>query len=210
MKKTSFRFLFAITLITFLVSCSKDHEIEPSSFKSPTNNPEDTSYHVIPKDTSTKIPVATTAQDTISNFFVYFTNPVTSNVEVAAYEDLDGAGPKPAIIGGVTLKANTYYVVTFRIEDATNHTGNRVYIHDKIKNNGTDYKICISTPMGISVNPTDSDGSMAIGLVNDLYTSPGIGSDKINFSIKYQKGVKDGQCAPGTLYFNCNIPVTVN
>lgn len=147
-------------------------------------------------------------QDTVTSFMVYFTNTVDSMTEVATYDDPDGPGPKAASVGGVVLKKNSSYVVTFMIEDAT--ASPKTFLHPKIKNNGKDYKICISNPLGISVNATDSDGSMPIGLVNMLSTSSTTGSDNINFTIKYQKGVKNGQCSPGTVYHSCNIPVFVN
>jgi hypothetical protein len=147
-------------------------------------------------------------QDTITSFMVNFYNTSDSTVEVGSYDDPDGAGPIAPNIGGASLKKNASYIITFLMEDATD-AAHSVFIQNKIKTNGKDYKICIGSPLGISVNATDSDGSRPIGLTNNMSTSSTTGSGKMNFSIKYQKGVKDGQCAPGLLLFNCDIPVTV-
>ncbi len=182
MKKISLAFVLATVLVAGFVSCKKDKSNEPDVLS---DGPK----------------------DTITDFYVNFYNVIDSTTEVGAYADPDGPGPLESTIGGVSLKANSLYLVTMTIEDAT--SSSTVYIHNKIKNNGKDYKICVDNPLGISVSPTDSDGSMPIGLVNDLTTSSTTGNDKINFSIKYQKGVKDGQCSPGVLYYNCSIPVTV-
>lgn len=147
-------------------------------------------------------------QDTVTSFMVFFTNTADSMAEVGSYDDPDGPGPKPANIGGVTLKTNATYRITFFIEDATNPS-KVVYLHNKIKTYGRDYKLCISNPLGISVSAQDSDGTLPIGLVNDLITTGNTGSDNMNFTIKYQKDVKNGQCSPGVVYYTCNLPVSV-
>lgn len=150
-------------------------------------------------------------KDTITNFLVYFTNPENSTVEVGAYEDPDGSGPAKASIGGVTLKANTLYIVNFLIEDGSTNNTEKTDINSKIISNGTDYKMCISNPLGISVTPTDYDSNdMILGLQNELMTSSKTGSGSINFTLRYQKGVKNGQCEVGTNFYSCNIPITIN
>jgi hypothetical protein len=63
--------------------------------------------------------------------------------------------------------------------------------------------------LGINITAKDSDGTFPIGLINDLVTSSTIGSDNMNFTVKYQKSVKNGQCAPGVVYYSCNIPISV-
>jgi hypothetical protein len=184
MKKIILGFTFIAAVATCFVSCKK----------------EDTNEQ--------KVTLPPGPQDTITSFMVNFYNTMDSTIEVGSYDDPDGAGPIAPSIGGVGLKKNTSYIITFLIEDATD-AAHSVFIQNKIKANGKDYKICIGSPMGISVNATDSDGSKPIGLTNDMSTGSATGSGKMNFSIKYQKGVKDGQCSPGLLLFNCDIPVTV-
>lgn len=147
-------------------------------------------------------------QDTITTFMVYFTNTTDSVTEIGSYDDPDGPGPKPANIGGVALKANSTYLITFFIEDATKASA-PVYIHNKIKNNGAQYKICTSNPLGTTVDPLDSDGIYPIGLVNNMLTTGNTGNDNMNFTIKYQKDVKNGSCSPGVVYYSCNIPIGI-
>jgi hypothetical protein len=183
MKKTiPFYFFVAISTI-LLNACSKSDASESSAFG---NGP----------------------QDTVTNFMITLYNTADSINEVVSYNDPDGPGPKAPTYGGFTLKKNTLYNVSFRIEDATGSSP--VLLHPKIKSNGKDYKICIGNALGINAVPTDSDGNLPIGLEQDLTTSSTTGSDNLNFTIKYQKGTKNGQCAPGVVYFTCNIPVIVN
>ncbi len=186
MKKLSLALVLVTALSTFFVSCStKDQAaLAPSKPKAPA------------------------PQDTVTNFYVYFSDPIDSSAEVAAYEDQDGPGPMEASFGGVSLKANTHYIVTFVIEDGTN-PAKTVYLNNKILSNARDYKLCISSPLGITIKPTDSDGLLPIGLENELNTSSTTGNGSINFSLKYQKGVKNGQCEPGTTIFNANFPISV-
>lgn len=153
-------------------------------------------------------PTPTAPSDTITSFMVFFTNTTDSSAEVGSYDDPDGPGPKPANIGGVNLKANSDYIITLRIEDASNPS-KPVYIHNKIKTSPKDYKICLSNPLGIIANPTDTDGSYPIGLVHNLRTSSSTGYETMSFTIKYQKNVKNGQCDPGVVYYTCDIPVGV-
>ena len=146
--------------------------------------------------------------DTVTSFMVNFINTVDSTVEVASYDDPDGNGPINPTIGGVTLKKNSSYRVTFMILDESN-PNQMVLLHSKIKSAGKDYKICISSPLGCSISATDSDGSYPIGLDNLMSTSSTTGSDYMNFTIKYQAGVKNGQCDPGQVLFTCNLPVSI-
>ncbi|MEZ4804923.1 MAG: hypothetical protein R2852_05425 [Bacteroidia bacterium] len=151
---------------------------------------------------------STEVKDTVTSFFVYFANTSDSMVEVGNYDDPDGPGPMQATISGVSLKANSTYEVTFSIKDETNQ--NKIeYIDSKIKSQGKDFKICIGNPLGITVQATDSDGSMPIGLENILNTSSSKGDVKLNFTIKNQKGVKDGTCSPGEVYFSFDMPISV-
>lgn len=159
-------------------------------------------------NSNTVVSLPAGVQDTVTSFMVFFTNNIDSSVEVASYDDPDGPGPKSPNIGGVTLNKNANYKVTFFIEDATN-ASQISYLHTKIKNNGKDFKICASNPLGMTLTAKDSDGTFPIGLVNDLTTGSTLGNDNINFTVKYQKSVKNGQCSPGIVYFSCNIPVGV-
>ncbi len=188
MKKLKIVLQLILSTTLLLTACSKDDTETPGSNGSTTTTP-------------------TGPQDTVTTFMVYFTNTVDSTVEIGSYDDPDGPGPISPNVGGVVLKKNASYIVTFYIEDAT---GSTVYLHNKIKTNGKDYKICISNPLGINVNATDSDGSMPIGLINMLQTSGSTGSANLNFTVKYQKGTKNGTCSPGTVYHTCNIPIYVN
>lgn len=201
----------ALALTLLFTACSKNDQdtVVPVNKQSSTQGGGLQENNWKPRDTTATPHYATTPPDTVCNFMVYFTDPETTTVEVAEYEDLDGAGPMLPTIGGVSLSANTKYIVTFRIEDATNQRGNKVYIHDKIKADGKDFKICISNPLGIQVLPTDTDGTLPIGLENEFTTSSVKGGCNLQFSIRYQKGVKNGDCSPGINYFTCSIPATV-
>lgn len=170
----------------FLTACSKDDNSEGSGTVSLPAGP----------------------QDTVTSFMVYFTNTVDSTVEVGSYDDPDGPGPKAANVGGVVLKKNASYEITYFIEDGT--ASPKVYLHNKIKTNGKDYKFCYGSPLGINVVPTDSDGTLPIGLKSMLSTSSTTGFDQLNFTIKYQKDVKTGACSPGVVYYSCNIPIIIN
>lgn len=161
------------------------------------------------EDSNPEVSLPAGPQDTVTSFMVYFTNNADSVTEVASYDDPDGPGPKPANVGGVTLVKNAVYTVTFRIEDATNPS-KAVNLLQKIQNNKKDYKVCISNPMGISIQADDSDGTYPVGLLNTLTTGNQTGYEQMNFTIKYQKDVKNGQCSPGVVYYSCNIPVGVN
>lgn len=187
MHKISLNLFFIAISALFIVSCSKEDSVSSGG--------------------STTLPAG--PQDTVTSFMVYFTNTSDSSVEVGSYDDPDGPGPKPANVGGVTLKAGSTYLVTFFIEDASN-PGKIVFLHTKIKNNGNEYKICTNNPLGSSVTPADSDGTYPIGLVNNLVTAGNTGSESMNFTIKYQKSVKNGECSPGVTYFSCNIPFALN
>lgn len=146
--------------------------------------------------------------DTVTSFMVNFINTVDSTVDVASYDDPDGSGPINPTIGGVTLKKNSSYRVTFLILDESN-PNQMVLLHNKIRTAGKDYKLCMSNPLGVSVTATDSDGSFPIGLDNLMTTGSTTGSDYMNFTIKYQAGVKNGQCDPGQVFFTCNLPVSI-
>jgi hypothetical protein len=193
MKKLSFTLMLTLVLTTFLGSCSKEEQgFTPKAAKTNTNSSVSTELQ----------------QDTVTNFLVYFSNPADETTQVGAYEDPDGPGPIEPCIGAVVLKANTQYIVTFLIEDATNKA-KRIDIDQKIQKNGKDYKVCINNPLGSSITAIDSDGLMAIGLENNLMTSSETGNSSFNFSIKFQQGVKNGDCYPGKLYYNCSIPVSI-
>lgn len=187
MHKISLSLFLTVLSAVFFTACSKEDTTADGSNGS---------------STTTTLP-----QDTVTSFMVYFTTDSTT--EVGSYDDPDGPGPKPANVGGVYLKSNSTYKVTFFIEDATD-PNKVVYLHNKIKNNGSDYKICTSNPLGSSVVAVDSDGTYPIGLVNDLLTTGNTGTENMNFTIKYQKSVKNGQCSPGVTYFTCNIPFGLN
>lgn len=187
MKKFKIVLQLILSTTLLLTACSKDDTETPGG------------------GGTTTIPAG--PQDTVTTFMVYFTNTVDSTTEIGSYDDPDGPGPISANVGGVVLKKNASYILTFYIEDAT---GKTVFLHNKIRTNGKDYKICISNPLGINVNATDSDGSMPIGLVNLLQTSSTTGNANLNFTVKYQKGSKNGTCSPGIVYHTCNIPIYVN
>lgn len=159
------------------------------------------------KDSEEPLSLPPGPQDTVTNFSAYFYNVIDSTTEVASCDDPDGPGPLEASIGGIALQKNSNYIITFRIEDATGNTS--VMLDKKIKANGKDFKICLNNPLGSNVHATDSDGSNPIGLENAMSTSNITGNDKITFTIKYQKGVKNGQCEPGIVYYTCSVPVTI-
>jgi hypothetical protein len=186
MKKLGLMLMLTTALTTFFTSCSKQEQIEvtPTAFKAPV------------------------LLDTITNFYVHFSDPIDSATEVGAYEDIDGPGPMEGAISGVSLKANTHYIVTFMMEDATNPE-NPINIQNKIRTYGKDYRLCISNQLGMAITPTDSDGVMPIGLVNELNTTSTTGDGSISFTLKYQKGVKNGDCSPGTVVYKCTIPISV-
>ena len=186
MQKSNLLFALILGLSITFIACSKEDK----------------------SNTDTTVTLPAGVQDTVTSFMVFFTNTIDSSAEVASYDDPDGLGPKSPNIGGVTLNKNASYKITFFIEDATNPS-KITYLHTKIKNNGKEYKICTSNPLGINVTAKDSDGTFPIGLVNDLLTSSTLGSDNMNFTVKYQKSVKNGQCSPGVVYFSCNIPISV-
>ena len=200
----------ALALTVLFTACSKNDQdaVVPVNKQSTQGGLQENDWK--PRDTTATPHVALTPADTVSSFIVYFTDPETTTVQEGQYEDLDGAGPLLPNIGGVALNANTKYIVTFRIEDATNGKGSTVFIDDKIKADGKDFKICISNPLGIIISPTDSDGSLPIGLENELITGSTKGSCNMSFTIRYQKDVKNGDCAPGINYFTCSLPVTIN
>lgn len=182
MKKLRSALFISSTLILGLVSCSK-------------------------KDSGELTGLPPGPQDTVTNFSAYFYNIVDSTTEVASWDDPDGSGPAEPSIGGIALQKNSNYIITFRIEDATSNTS--IMLDKKIKTNGRDFKICVSNPLGSTIHATDSDGSYPIGLEDAMTTSNNTGNDKITFTIKYQKGVKNGQCEPGVIYYNCSVPVTI-
>ena len=187
MQKSNLLFALILGLSITFIACSKEDK---------------------DSNTNTNVTLPAGVQDTVTSFMVFFTNTTDSSAEVASYDDPDGPGPKQPNVGGVTLNKNTTYKVTFFIEDATNPS-KIAYLHTKIKNNAKDYKICTSNPLGINITAKDSDGTFPIGLINDLVTSSTLGSDNMNFTVKYQKSVKNGQCAPGVVYYSCNIPISV-
>ncbi|MBL7837446.1 MAG: hypothetical protein JNM67_08020 [Bacteroidetes bacterium] len=189
MKQLKFALQLLVFSFFFLTACSKDD-----------TNPEGSGSN------NNQLPAG--PQDTVTSFMVFFTNTTDSMTEVGSYDDPDGPGPKPANIGGVVLKKNESYIVTINLEDATNNP--KVFLHTKIKNNGKDYKVCLSNPLGSTVVPTDSDGNMPIGLINLMTTGSSTGNEQMNFTIKYQKGTKSGSCSPGVVYYSCNIPVFIN
>jgi len=157
---------------------------------------------------STNITTGSLPTDTVTSFMVNFINTVDSTVDVASYDDPDGNGPINPSIGGVTLKKNSSYRVTFMILDESNPI-QMVMLHNKIRTAGKDYKLCMSNPLGVSVTATDSDGSFPIGLDNLMTTGATTGNDYMNFTIKYQAGVKNGQCDPGQVFFTCNLPISI-
>jgi hypothetical protein len=145
-------------------------------------------------------------QDTVTSLMVTFFNTLDSSSVIAEYADEDGPGPKSPVFNGFSLEKNTPYQVFFRIEDAT---GAPIVLNSKIKTSGKDFRICINNPLGITITPTDSDGTMPIGLTQNLTTTSTTGDAAMTFTIKYQKGVKNGQCEPGTVYFSCTLPFSI-
>jgi hypothetical protein len=205
MKNLSLTLILLTALSTCFVSCSKDEPVlnTTTPYKNPVTKPSDS----LP----TKNPVKNvTPQDTITNFFVYFQDTFNSSVEVGVYEDVDGSGPAEAALSAVTLKPNTYYKVSIRMQNALDATKERVRIYEKIRDNGKDFRICATAPLGMNIIPTDSDGLMAIGLENEVNTTSMKGEGMMNFTVRYQKGVKNGQCEAGTVYYKCSIPVFIN
>jgi hypothetical protein len=154
----------------------------------------------------TKVSLPAGPQDTVTSFMITFFNTIDSSSTIAEYADEDGLGPKSPTFGGFSLEKNTLYQVSFRVEDGT---GTPIVLNNKIKTNGKDYKICVNNPLGISFVPTDSDGSLPIGLMQNMTTSSTTGDGNMTFTIKYQKGVKNGQCEPGIVYFSCTLPFSV-
>ncbi len=146
--------------------------------------------------------------DTITNFMVKFYSLKDSSTQVANYNDPDGAGPKPGSSGGVVLTANTDYEITYRIEDGSNPS-NPVVLNNKIQTNSKDYILCASSNMGITVNAADNDGKYPLGLIHK-FTTGSSSSGKFYFSLKYQKGIKNGSCDIGVEQVNCSIPIQVN
>ncbi len=181
--------LLALLSILFISSCKKEDKESNNSSNNSNQNP-------------------TTPSDTVTSFMVYFEDTKDSITDIVSYDDPDGAGPKPANISGVALKTNRLYKLTFRIEDGTNKS-NIVILNSKLKTNGKDYKLCFTNTMGLAATPTDTDGSLPIGLTYDL-TTQNAGNGNFTFTIKYQKGTKNGDCAPGIVYHTCTIPVYVN
>ncbi len=145
-------------------------------------------------------------QDTVTSLMLTFEDVLDSSAKIVNYFDEDGLGPIKPRIGRITLNANREYLLTLRIEDGT---GVPVVLNNKIKTNGKDFKICLSNPLGLIVEPKDSDGTFPIGLENGFKTSSQLGSDVLTLSIKYQKGVKTGSCEPGIVYFNTAFPITI-
>ena len=186
MKNISFALI--LLSILFISSCKKEDNKNSNSSNNTT---------LIPGPVS----------DTVSSFIVYFEDTKDSITEIVSYDDPDGSGPKPANINGAALKANRLYKLTFRIEDGTNKS-NIVILNSKIKTNGKDYKLCFTNTMGLVSNPTDTDGNLPIGLNYDITTKTA-GNGNLTFTIKYQRGTKNGDCTPGTVYHTCTIPLYV-
>jgi hypothetical protein len=180
MKKISLALILGMTFSVFFIACKKE---EANSTPAP-------------------------KQEMITSFTVNFYDPVDTMVNIGNYTDPDGPGPKLPELSGISLKKNRTYEVSIMIEDAQD-PNKVINIDSRIKSNGKDYKICMDNSLNINFTPTDSDGSLPIGLLSNLSTSATTGNDMLTFTIKYQKGVKDGQCSPGTVYYNCVIPVTV-
>ncbi len=155
-------------------------------------------------DTKTT-PVA--PKDSITNLMVTFYNTEDSSNQVGGVSDPDGPGPIQASYNGVVLLPNTLYNVSIRLED---ETGSFVNISDKIKANPKDYLICFGNNLSMSTVSTDSDGTHSIGLKFNLTTSSMTGSGNLDLNIKYQKGVKNGQCEPGSLYYSAYVPILIN
>lgn len=183
--------IILFTLLTFLsiASCKKEDNENNNSSNNTTTNPA-------------------TPSDTVTSFMIYFEDTKDSITDVVSYDDPDGAGPKQANFGGAILKPNRLYKLTFRIEDGTNKS-NVVILNNKLKTNGKDYKLCFTNTIGLNATPTDTDGSLPIGLTYDL-TTQNASSGNFTFTIKYQKGNKNGDCAPGIVYHTCTIPAVVN
>lgn len=154
---------------------------------------------------SNNTPVA--PKDSITNLIVTFYNTDDSSNQVGGIYDPDGPGPTQPNYNGVVLLPNTLYNVSIRLED---ETGSFVNISDKIKANPKDYFVCFGNNLGMTTVSTDSDGSHSIGLNFNLTTSSMTGSGNLDLNIKYQKGVKNGQCNPGSLYYSAYVPILIN
>ena len=154
---------------------------------------------------SNNTPVA--PKDSITNLIVTFYNTDDSSNQVGGINDPDGPGPIQPNYNGVVLVPNTLYNVSIRLED---ETGSLVNISDKIKANPKDYFICFGNNLNMTTVSTDSDGSHSIGLNFNLTTSSMTGSGNLDLNIKYQKGVKNGQCNPGSLYYSAYVPILIN
>jgi len=152
------------------------------------------------------IPNPNGPKDSVTNFMVTIFDTQDSMVKIANYSDVDGPGPKRPLISGFSFKKNNTYLLSFRVEDAT---GVPVNLTNKIKSDGKNFKVCVSTPFGIQARATDSDGQYLIGLEYEIITSNQTGDGEMDFTIKYQNKVKNGSCEPGVVYFTCSMPFSV-
>ncbi len=150
-----------------------------------------------------------TGKDTVTTFNLKLTKLSDNSVSFASCFDPDGAGPKsPTLINSVNLKANSEYDLEISAFDDTDPLNSHNFT-DSILKYKTDYLLCVTSGTGISLLATDTDGTRPIGLKQRLKTfSAASGTMVLN--LKYQKGVKNGDCSPGTSMLNISFPLVIS
>jgi hypothetical protein len=159
------------------------------------------------KESGNDTTLPTSQKDVVTFFSVSFYNVIDSSVNYCSYVDTDGDGPLFPSISGTALKVNAEYEVSIRLKDESRTPA--VDLYSKLRSDGKNYKVCFSNTIGLTLVPTDSDGSLPIGFESTLKTGATPDFSNFNFTIMHQPGVKNGSCSPGTVYFNCSIPVSI-
>lgn len=130
----------------------------------------------------------------------------TTTVGTFVWSDPDGDGGNPPLPADtITLDSGIIYKVSILFADESN--GKNKDITADIRTESTDHLVCYtSTPGGIHVTLTDSDGKYPIGLESQ-WNSQTKGNFKMRIILRHQPGVKNGTCDPGDTDADVEFPL---
>jgi hypothetical protein len=118
----------------------------------------------------------------------------------ATWSDPDGPGGNEPTIDDIALDTGSVYTVEVHFYDESGDSP--VEVTNEIREEGDEHFICFELdPMelsnALSITPTDSDGTYAIGLDSE-WTTTDAATGTLTLKLKHQVGgEKDGTCEPG-------------
>jgi len=148
-------------------------------------------------------------EELITSLIIQFTDSAnTSDVRTFAFRDPDGdGGNAPTQFDTIKLDDSTTWNAQIVLLNESEQPADT--ISNEVKDEADEHLFCF-TPSGtdLSVEITDSDGTMPLGLESKWVTKTA-GSGSVKIKLKHQPGVKTGSCDPGETDIELDFAVEV-